>query len=617
VVVFASKLFYTCGLSNMSLKKKLIFLLILSGVILAKLFYIAFCMIMRPSLEHQKTMFIETFKRKIDIALSIEKENIEILCANWANWESMTNYVDHPSREFEIEVFPDLIFFEDMMDLIIVDNLEQELLFSKAYKDEKFFVVDRKNIAAIISRLRLLMKIKPESIHCIINSGPGPVMIAANPITNGQKREKLIGILVLGRFIQQKMLQKISSYVMEDVRASRLDQKQLERFGTSNLKGRDLFYREKKDKLIIYYLLRDVNNEPAVMFYTEADNRTFRVIHQHIITFIIIIILSIILLGLLLYIAIRTQVIKRMLNISGTMKQIEGLEDLSKRIAKDPRNDEIALLVTNINAMLDKLEHEKINREFAEKAMITHGKLASIGRLTSCIGHEVNNPLLAIGNSIQVIKKISKSKSSLFNEAIKISESELNRIRDIISSLLDFHRLEGEEFLQTDVADIVRESLKVLKWSKKLGSTDVVQRMQKGCFVYGSPGKLKQVFVNFILNAAEALEMNSEYIDKNSGGRGGDAGGTLQIEVIDDKKEESDCVEIHFIDNGPGIPAEIKSYLFEPFVSTKMNSGVGLGLYISYKIIETHGGEVIYNEDYKQGTHFIIKLPKEKRSAGG
>jgi signal transduction histidine kinase len=599
----------------MSLKKKLIFLLILSGAILALLFYTSFCLFMRPSLEHQKTMFIETFKRKIDIALCIEKESIEMLCANWANWEDMANYVEHPSRVFETDVFPDMIFFEDMMDLIIVDNLEGGPLFSKAHKDRKFFTVGRMNIAAVVTRLRLLMKSKQEPIHCIIHSAAGPLMIAANPITNRKKGKKLTGILILGRFIRQKMLGKISSYVMEEVRAFPFDQKKLGGFGTGNSRGRDLFYREKKDKLIIYYVLKDISRDPAVMFYTEADNRTFRVVNQHIVAFIIIIILSIILLGLLLYFAIRTQIIRRMLKISGTMKQIEGLEDLSKRIPGDHKDDEIALLVTNINAMLDKLEHEKINREFAEKAMITQGKLASIGRLTSCIGHEVNNPLLAISNSIQVIKKICKSRSSLFKEAIDISESEINRIRDIISSLLDFHRLAGEAFSHTDAAEVVRESLNVLKWSKKLGTTEVVQRLQKGCFVYGSPGKLKQVFVNFILNAVEAMEMNDEGIRKG-GSSGGDAGGTLRIEVIGGKKAKSDCIEIHFKDNGPGIPAEIKRYLFEPFVSTKANRGVGLGLYISYKIIETHRGEIIYNEDYRQGTHFIIKLPKEKRYAG-
>ncbi len=600
---------------KMSLKKKLIFLLILSGAILALLFYTSFCLFMGPSLEHQKTIFIETFKRKIDIALSIEKESIEMLCANWANWEDMANYVEHPTRKFETDVFPDMIFFEEMMDLIIVDSLEGGPLFSKIHKDSEFFTLERMNIAAVIRRLRLLMKFKREPIHCIIHSGPGPVMIAANPITNRRKGKKLTGILILGRFIQQKMLEKISSYAMEEVRAFRFEQAKLKGFGACKSKGRDLFYLEKKDKLNVYYLLKDINGKPAVMFYTESDNRTFRVVNQHIITFIIIIILSIILLGLLLYFAIRTQIIRRMLKISHTMKKIEGLEDLSRRIARDHKNDEIAYLVTNINAMLDKLEQEKINRELAEKAMITHGKLASIGRLTSCIGHEVNNPLLAISNSIQVIKKISKNKSPLFKEAIEISESEINRIRDIISSLLDFHRLEGEAFSHTDAAEIVRESLNVLKWSKKLGTIQVVERLQEGCFVYGSPGKLKQVFVNFILNAVEALEMNDEDIRKN-GGSGSDGGGTLQVKVVGNKKERPGCIEIHFIDNGPGIPAEIKRYLFEPFVSTKANRGVGLGLYISYKIVETHRGEIIYNEDYQQGTHFIIKLPEQERAAG-
>jgi signal transduction histidine kinase len=611
VVVFTAKLFYTWGLVNMNLKKKLILLLIVAGIILAMLFYTSFYVIMPPSLDNQKNIFIETFKRKIDMALSIEKKNIAILCANWAEWESMAHYVESPSREFESDVFPDVIFFEDMMDLIVVANLEQDILFSRTYTDKDFLTADRMNIAPIIDKIRGLMKKKPGSIHRIINSNRGPLMVVANPIVTGRQLKKVIGILVLGRFIGQKMLANISAYVMEEVRAIPFDKKQAALFWARQMKGNDLFYKEKKEKLIIYYLLKDINNNPAVILHTEADNRIFRVVHQHIITFIIITILSIILLGLLLYYAIRTHIIRRMLKISAKMKQIDGLEDLSMRIQEDRKNDEISYLVTNINAMFDKLEHEKINRELAEKAMITHGKLASIGRLTSCIGHEVNNPLLAISNSIQVVKKISKSKSPLFKEAMEISESEINRIRDIISSLLDFHRLEGEEFSRVDAGEIVRESLNVLKWSKKLGTVEVTLRSQKGCVVYGSPGKLKQVFINFILNAVEAMGMSVE------GAHGPGPGGTLRIEVTCNKKEKpAGFVEVHFIDNGPGIPPEIKNYLFEPFVSTKTNKGVGLGLYISYKIIKNHRGEIIYNEDYKQGTHFIIKLPEEKEEKG-
>ena len=90
------------------------------------LFYTAFHVTIRPSLEDQKIIFIETLKKKIRIALSIEKKNIAIHCCNWANWESMAYYVKNPSREFETEVFPDMIFHEDIMDVVLVVKVAHE-----------------------------------------------------------------------------------------------------------------------------------------------------------------------------------------------------------------------------------------------------------------------------------------------------------------------------------------------------------------------------------------------------------------------------------------------------------------------------------------------------------
>jgi C4-dicarboxylate-specific signal transduction histidine kinase len=115
-----------------------------------------------------------------------------------------------------------------------------------------------------------------------------------------------------------------------------------------------------------------------------------------------------------------------------------------------------------------------------------------------------------------------------------------------------------------------------------------------------SQGRLKQVFINFILNAVEASNNN-----KNKP--------VLQIEILPSR--ESDFCEVHFKDNGPGILPKIKNRLFEPFVSTKEGKSVGLGLYISYKIIKSHHGEILYDDTYKEGAHFIIKLPLKERDA--
>jgi len=573
---------------------------------LTVLFNTAFHVTMRPSLEDQKRIFIENIQKKIRMAFSFEEKKLSILCTNWSDWDSLTHYIENPCREFETEVFPNMIFIEeDMLDIIIIANFSQDILFLKAFKEDRFVNADQLKINREVDKIKWSIKRNPRPIKGILQSDAGPVMIVANPIMTGSSSDPVIGVLMLGRFIDHRMLGRISNYVMEDIRTFSFNDSQLIEFWKRRMQSTDLSYNDTGEKLNIYCLLRDINNRPADILYTTTDNRIFRVVGQHVITFIILGIISIFLLGSVLYISIHSKILKRMLNISDTMKRIEGWKDLSCRIDVDNKKDELSSLVSNINAMLDKLENEKIKRENAEKAMITHGKLASIGRLTSCISHEVNNPLLAISNSIQAIKKISKNKSPIFKEAIEISEAEIKRIRDIISSLLDFHRFEKEEYCLSDVGEILKESLNVAKWGQKLDSIKVIAKYDNNCIVYGSPSRLKQVFLNFIINAADAMKMNEETKPR-----------ILQLGTDTAPKSDADVVEIHIIDSGPGIPDNVKKHLFEPFVSTKEVKGVGLGLYISYKIIDKHHGSIFYDEKYEGGTHFIISLPKNGRYAG-
>ena len=608
---------------NMTLKKKLVLLLIVSGSILVLLFYTAFHVTMRPSLEDQKLIFIENLEKKIRIAFSLEEENIDLYCANWANWESMAHYVENPSIEFEGEVFPDMIFHEDIMDVVLVVKVaevssQEEILYHKFYESKKFLNFDQMRINREIQRIKERIKQKPGALKTILNTGAGPVMVVANPIFRGEKLKQLSGVLILGRFINQAMLQRISLYTMEEIKTFAVNPHRVGAFYARQMKGKDFFFKEYRERLTIFYLLKDLYQRPAMILNTQTDNRLFRVVNQHFIAFVVITVLSIILLGLLLFFSIQKYIVLRMLKISQAMSKIESLADLSKRIKGDHKQDEISHLISGINLMLDKLESEKIKRENAERTMLTQGKLVSIGRLASCIGHEVNNPLMAISNSFQVMKKIGRSKSLLYKDALEICESEIERIRDIISNLLDFHRLEKDEFTHLEVTDVVHKSLDVLKWSKKLGATKIIRNMEEGCLVYGSAAKLKQVFINFIINAVEAMTGEEQPPAKKTKNRTNEAKGTnrtLQIEVK--RSKEKDAVEIHFFDNGLGISEAVKSHLFEPFVSTKESKGVGLGLYISYKIIDHHKGEIIYNENYKRGTHFIIKLPAITRCANG
>jgi two-component system NtrC family sensor kinase len=609
-----------------NLKKKLILLLLVSGFILALILYLGFRFTMVPSLKDQKEIYIKKMQKKIQVALSIEEENIALLCNDWSDWENLRMYMEHPvkKKELEANVLPDAMLTEGMMDLVVVFDLDQRVLFYKNFQPAKGFIdLNAGGIPGGIKRIDREIRGKVGAVKGIIITPYGPVMFVANPILDGNRSTRRKGVLLMGRYVGQRMLDRFSSYTVEKIQTLDYDQRYLVNTCAKEGQDEDMLFCETKDKITVFHVLKDINNTPAVILYTETDNRIFRVVNIHIITFIVITMSLVFLLGLLLYGSIDRYLLKRMLSISESMGKIQGFEGLSIRIDNDNKKDEVSHLISNINLTLDRLEQEKVKSENAEKSMIKQGKLASIGRLTSSIAHEINNPLMAISTSIQVIKKITRGKSvddpSLLEEAVEISESEVERIRDIISGLLDFHRLDKEGFTRVNLKDVVLQSMSILNWSKKLGPVETVLELAENVFIYCSPVKVKQVLINFILNAAEAM------------GGGGDKkknraikGGKLKIMVVPPSASASTSIangdqanrqfaEIHLIDNGPGLPAHVKRSLFEPFITTKEDKGVGLGLYISYKIIEQHDGEIIYDEQCTEGTHFIIRLPMDRR----
>jgi signal transduction histidine kinase len=341
---------------------------------------------------------------------------------------------------------------------------------------------------------------------------------------------------------------------------------------------------------------KEAEKNPAV---TGTDTEISRIMKQGTRLYILFTVLSIIFLGIVVYFSIEKYMSKRIIKISADMKKVQGLKDVSMRIAQDSKGDEISSLVLNINNMLDKIEKEKEERKIIDQKLIKDEKLVSIGRISSSIAHEINNPILAISNCLQALKKSCKQEDPGLNQkAIAVSETEIKRVRNIISNLLDFHRLDREEFSAVNVGDVIQQALEILKWSKKLDSMKIITETKQNCLISGSHGKLKQVFINFISNSVEANSNNKKK-------------GILRLEVL--PSEDKKFCEVHFIDNGPGVSAEIQSRLFEPFVSTKQEKGVGLGLYVSYKIIENHNGEILYNDAYKEGAYFIIRLPLQER----
>ncbi len=237
-------------------------------------------------------------------------------------------------------------------------------------------------------------------------------------------------------------------------------------------------------------------------------------------------------------------------------------------------------------------EAERKQRSLVEQSqaqLVQSEKLAATGRLTASLAHEINNPLQAIHNSLQLMLTFPLGPQEQ-RDYLKMADGEVERLIGLVTHMLDFARRPQREMYPTDLNDVVE---KVLNLSGKYMQDhnivllrDLPPDLPRSMAV---PGELEQVFLNMVLNAVDAMP----------------DGGTLQISS---RLAPDGRLVMVFSDTGRGIPVQHQERLFEPFFSTK-EGGTGLGLAVSYSVVERHGGEITVQSAIDVGTTFTIWLP--------
>ena len=266
---------------------------------------------------------------------------------------------------------------------------------------------------------------------------------------------------------------------------------------------------------------------------------------------------------------------------------IEG--DLSASIIYDDMGKEIA----SIGIFKDLRERLGIERELqkAQQALLQSEKLAAMGRLTSQIAHELNNPIYGIMNTLELLKTEVPAESKR-RRILELSLSETQRLSEMLRNMLSFSKPEEEKRRPVKMNELVEGILLVMEKQMKESNIKVETSFDDEIpEVIASTNQMRQVMLNIIKNAKEAMPK----------------GGTLTVRTTKEDKH----VLIHVQDTGVGIPEEIKDKIFEAFFTTKQKvKGVGLGLSVCYGIIKDHGGEIKVESEEGKGTTFTIRLPR-------
>ncbi|MFQ3536218.1 MAG: response regulator [Aggregatilineales bacterium] len=227
----------------------------------------------------------------------------------------------------------------------------------------------------------------------------------------------------------------------------------------------------------------------------------------------------------------------------------------------------------------------------AEQQLMRADKLAALGQLAAGIAHEINNPLQPLLTNLELMLEDIDQGQSADRELIEFAIRDVQRIQRIVSNLLDFARPSRSAFAPLQINDIVHEVIGLARKQLEQAHIQLSLSLQARYPCKGSTDQLKQVLLNLVMNAMEAMPN----------------GGALNIATADVPNDGQPYVQLIVSDTGVGIPPNRLRQIFDPFFSTKPN-GTGLGLAISHSIILAHGGQ-IQVESQPSRTTFTIHLP--------
>lgn len=292
-----------------------------------------------------------------------------------------------------------------------------------------------------------------------------------------------------------------------------------------------------------------------------------------------------------------------------TMAGAVNAESRRKALARKPLGNQVLLerpvrpdtLISAVQAALRSRHRQyqvrdlMAERHVAEEALRKAEKLAVAARLAASFSHEINNPLASVTNLLYLIG-LSSSLNETRNYA-GIASRELARVSEIVTQNLKFHS-EPIRPAAVEITQVVNAALNL--YQGRLATAEIsIERDFRDCpLVLGMAGELRHLIVNLIANALDAIGH----------------GGSLRIRIAGahERRNGSPGVRVTVGDSGSGIRPEIRNTLFEPFVSTRGNTGTGLGLWVSSEIVRRHGGTIRAKSRVRPpftGTVFSVFLP--------
>lgn len=266
------------------------------------------------------------------------------------------------------------------------------------------------------------------------------------------------------------------------------------------------------------------------------------------------------------------------------------LKGISRQAALALHNAELYEIQANYAVHLEDMVAQRTEElKETQHMLLRSEKLASIGHLAANIAHEINNPLQPIQLNLEFLMEEAQSGGTVDHEIITMTQNSVERISRIVRQLLEFTKSGNDQsFTAVDIAQTLESVIKLNERTFLRDDIEIVTEIAPALKTMANKDQLEQVFMNLMINAKAAIDKHGRMIVR--------------------AWQEANKIRIQFEDTGSGIPEDLIDKIFDPFVSTKPE-GTGLGLFVTYGIIESHQGEIDVKSKVGNGTTFTITLP--------
>jgi len=263
-----------------------------------------------------------------------------------------------------------------------------------------------------------------------------------------------------------------------------------------------------------------------------------------------------------------------------------------ERVPEAFASDEIAMVLEVAERLATTVENSKLYERMRER-----DRLAALGEMAAGLAHEIRNPLGAIKGAAQCLEP-RRPRAGEEGEFLDVIVEEVNRLNGVVTQFLDYARPLKQSFGTVDLNEVVGRTVRLIQNEVPERVSLAVELGEALPPVEGDPEQLKQVLINLVQNAIQAL---------------GTAPGTIRVRTrgpdrFADLRGGGEFVEIDVADDGPGIPPEQQPNIFVPFFTTKQK-GTGLGLAICQRIVKNHGGSISVQSRAGEGSTFVVRLP--------